>query len=125
MGRAKTDPRAEQTEDRVSMPPQQSSSIAENDIARRAYDRYLMRGGEPGHALDDWLDAERELRQAADHIAIGRIQPTAPAPVPDAQHTTNTSETSKAHILRTSHAHRSRAHTASRGRRRQARRDST
>jgi hypothetical protein len=32
-------------------------------------------------------------------------------------------ETSKAEILRTTHAHRSRAHASSRGRRRQARRD--
>ena len=66
MARVKTDPRAELTDDGAPTPlaQQQSSPIAENDIARRAYDRYLARGGEPGHALDDWLDAERELQQA-------------------------------------------------------------
>ena len=58
-------------------------------------------------------------------IVIGRIQPTTPATALGGQRTTNTSETSKAHILRTSHVHRSRAHTAARGRRRQARRDTT
>jgi hypothetical protein len=67
MARAKTDPRAEHTEETASTPlaQQESSPIAENDIARRAYDRYLARGCEPGHDLDDWLDAERELQQSA------------------------------------------------------------
>lgn len=67
MARAKTDQRVEQTDDGVSNAPaqQESSSIAENDIARRAYDRYLARGCVPGRDLDDWLDAERELQQAA------------------------------------------------------------
>jgi len=32
------------------------------DIARRAYDLYLARGGEHGHDLEDWLRAERELK---------------------------------------------------------------
>jgi hypothetical protein len=48
-------------------------------------------------------------------IVIGRIQPTTPATALDAQRTTNTSETSKAHILRTSHVHRSRAFTRAHG----------
>jgi Protein of unknown function (DUF2934) len=67
MARAKTDQRVEQTEDGPSKTPAQqwSSPIPENDVARRAYDLYLARGCEPGHALDDWLDAERELQQAA------------------------------------------------------------
>jgi Protein of unknown function (DUF2934) len=37
-------------------------ATTEYDIARRAYDLYLARGREPGHQLDDWLQAERELR---------------------------------------------------------------
>ena len=36
-----------------------------NVIVRRAYDHYLARGCEHGHAIEDWLDTERELRQAA------------------------------------------------------------
>ena len=36
----------------------------DNDIARRAYELYLQRGGEHGGDLDDWLRAERELRGA-------------------------------------------------------------
>ena len=34
----------------------------ELDIAARAYELYEKRGGEPGHDLDDWLQAERELK---------------------------------------------------------------
>jgi Protein of unknown function (DUF2934) len=30
-------------------------------IAERAYDLYLERGSRTGYALDDWLDAEREI----------------------------------------------------------------
>ena len=30
-------------------------------IARRAFLLYLARGAQPGHELDDWLQAEREL----------------------------------------------------------------
>jgi hypothetical protein len=31
------------------------------EIARRAYQIYLERGGAPGNELDDWTRAEREL----------------------------------------------------------------
>jgi HSP20 family molecular chaperone IbpA len=30
-------------------------------VARRAYQKFVSRGGKPGGELDDWLDAEREL----------------------------------------------------------------
>jgi len=33
----------------------------EQEIRRRAYELYLERGEEPGHDLEDWLQAEREL----------------------------------------------------------------
>jgi Protein of unknown function (DUF2934) len=33
-----------------------------DDIRRRAYERYLERGGKHGQHFDDWLEAERELR---------------------------------------------------------------
>lgn len=43
-------------------------AISEHDIACRAYDLYLARGREPGHQLDDWLQAEQELRSSSrDH----------------------------------------------------------
>lgn len=33
------------------------------EIAERAYHRYLQRSGGPGDEFDDWLEAERELRE--------------------------------------------------------------
>ena len=42
-----------------------TSVIRPNDeqIARRAYELYLNRGQTPGHDLEDWLQAERELSE--------------------------------------------------------------
>lgn len=34
----------------------------EDEIARRAYERYRARGGAHGHDQDDWYEAEREVR---------------------------------------------------------------
>jgi hypothetical protein len=36
--------------------------VTDRDIACRAYDLYLARGGGHGHDIDDWLLAERQLR---------------------------------------------------------------
>lgn len=33
-----------------------------DNIRRRAYERYLERGGNHGQHFDDWLEAERELK---------------------------------------------------------------
>ena len=30
-------------------------------IAKRAYELYLRRGVQDGHALDDWIEAERQI----------------------------------------------------------------
>ena len=35
----------------------------ENEIRRRAYELYIRRGNQSGSALDDWLQAEKELLQ--------------------------------------------------------------
>jgi hypothetical protein len=44
-----------------------TNSLAEQpshaDIAARAYERFLARGAEPGHDVEDWLEAERGLRE--------------------------------------------------------------
>lgn len=45
--------------------PEAPTDITETDIAHRAYDLYLTRGGEPGHDVDDWLQAELELRSTS------------------------------------------------------------
>lgn len=46
-------------------------------IAERAYQRYVERGGEPGREVEDWLEAERELcesqeRRPDEPKAVGR-----------------------------------------------------
>ena len=40
------------------------AQLTHGEVARRAYDLYLARGCEHGRDLDDWLQAERELRGA-------------------------------------------------------------
>jgi hypothetical protein len=36
--------------------------IADSEIARRAFELYCERGAQHGSDLEDWLQAERELR---------------------------------------------------------------
>jgi hypothetical protein len=50
--------------------------VAHDNIARRAYERYEERGREPGHDMDDSLQAERDIQQrrstdAGEHRADG------------------------------------------------------
>jgi len=42
-----------------SQPP--NAVVAHEEIAGRAYKRYLERGSTDGHDIDDWLTAEQEL----------------------------------------------------------------
>ncbi len=42
-----------------------SETVTHSDVARRAYDLYLARGGEHGHDADDWMEAEHELQRAS------------------------------------------------------------
>jgi hypothetical protein len=42
--------------------PQGDQAPSPEAIARRAYELFLARGGEDGHDMDDWYQAERELR---------------------------------------------------------------
>jgi hypothetical protein len=39
------------------------NSTRHEEIRRRAYEMYLERGEQPGRELDDWLQAERELKR--------------------------------------------------------------
>ena len=43
--------------------PTQSRVVSASEIAERAYALYLARGCEPGRDLNDWLQAEQELRE--------------------------------------------------------------
>ena len=40
-------------------------AVIHSEIRRRAYEIYLERGGLPGRELEDWLQAEGELKSAA------------------------------------------------------------
>jgi hypothetical protein len=46
-------------------PPPPTGAPPADEVARRAYEIYLARGGEPGHEQEDWLRAEKELREQA------------------------------------------------------------
>lgn len=48
---------------RVS-PEDGKASPTRDQIAARAYELYLQRDGESGHDVEDWLNAENELKQA-------------------------------------------------------------
>jgi CheY-like chemotaxis protein len=45
------------------------ATMTDSDITRCAYDLYLTRGCEHGHDVDDWLRAERDLREAVSSTA--------------------------------------------------------
>ena len=45
----------------------------EERVRARAFEIYLERGRQPGHELDDWLQAEFELTHLP--IRIARLQP--------------------------------------------------
>jgi hypothetical protein len=57
---AATDQATDRPTEQAPMGPPAEPS--DEDIRRRAYDRYLARGGNHGLHFDDWLEAERELK---------------------------------------------------------------
>ncbi|MBI3318954.1 MAG: DUF2934 domain-containing protein [Candidatus Omnitrophica bacterium] len=47
----------------------QGPAVSGDAVARRAYEKFLSRGSKHGHHLEDWLEAERELREEAGQAA--------------------------------------------------------
>jgi hypothetical protein len=45
----------------VNVPTAPPEPMLEQAIRQRAYELYIKRGKSPGHALDDWLEAEAEV----------------------------------------------------------------
>lgn len=39
-----------------------AKEVSNDDIARRAHEKFLERGGQHGYDVEDWLAAEAELR---------------------------------------------------------------
>lgn len=54
----------------ASLARAEAPAPSDEDIARRAYEKFLSRGEEHGFDRDDWLDARRDLM--AEALAIGR-----------------------------------------------------
>ena len=46
----------------IGDPPPPKPGVNQEDVARRAYELYQRRGGADGNDLDDWLQAERDLK---------------------------------------------------------------
>lgn len=47
----------------VPAPETSTNAPTHDQISERAYERYVSRGGAPGSDLEDWFEAERDLRQ--------------------------------------------------------------
>ena len=45
------------------------------EVARRAYERFQLRGGEYGHDQDDWFEAEREIAEwPRDQVSLSLVR---------------------------------------------------
>ena len=53
------------------MPDSNKKVPTHEEIALRAFEIYLKRGGESGGELDDWLAAEKELTESREAKAPG------------------------------------------------------
>jgi len=49
---------------RIAATDQDRPRLTYNDVARRAYELFLERGGTHGRDWDDWFSAERQLSSA-------------------------------------------------------------
>jgi len=62
----KTDDSIATAADRALKAQAQPATVTNSgEVARRAYDLYLERGCEHGHDVDDWLQAERDVRASS------------------------------------------------------------
>jgi hypothetical protein len=60
---ASTGAQANATQSAVTRAASVPAAACDEEIRRRAYEIYLQRGEQPGHELDDWFHAERELER--------------------------------------------------------------
>lgn len=56
----------------------------EERIRHRAYELYLQRGNQPGSEIDDWLQAEEEIRRAEEEAIDEASEESFPASDPPA-----------------------------------------
>jgi hypothetical protein len=57
----------------------------EKRIRHRAYELYLQRGNQPGSEVDDWLQAEKEIRRAEEEAIDEASEESFPASDPPAR----------------------------------------
>ncbi|MBI2765518.1 MAG: DUF2934 domain-containing protein [Chloroflexi bacterium] len=57
-----TQPARAASASRVPEPPSGDHALAAERVAVRAYEPYCARGCEDGRDVEDWMDAERQLR---------------------------------------------------------------
>ena len=62
---ARTPRKKSVSKSRVIRMPATIAALRDEEIARRAYEIFLTRGGEHGHDVEDWLEAEREISTRA------------------------------------------------------------
>ena len=68
---------------RAKGPPAESLPLEER-IRRRAYEIYVQRGNQAGSDLDDWLQAEKEIRQSVERAIDEASEESFPASDPPA-----------------------------------------
>jgi len=68
---------------RVKEPQTESLSLEER-IRHRAYEIYVKRGNQSGSDLDDWLQAEQEIRSATERAIDEASEESFPASDPPA-----------------------------------------
>jgi hypothetical protein len=62
----------------------QNTQSREARIRPRAEELYRRRGNRPGSALDDWLLAEKEIREDEEHAIVEALEESFPASDPPA-----------------------------------------
>jgi hypothetical protein len=68
---------------RVKEPPIETLPLEER-IRRRAYELYVQRGKQSGNELDDWHQAEEEIRRAQEQAVDEASEESFPASDPPA-----------------------------------------
>jgi hypothetical protein len=63
--------------------PSKALSLEER-IRQRAYELYLRRGNRPGSEIDDWLQAEEQIRRAEEEAIDEASEESFPASDPPA-----------------------------------------
>jgi hypothetical protein len=70
----------------------------DEQIAARAYEIFVARGGEHGHDAEDWQQAERELMRVAGDMSVQTGMPKVIRAARSKQRATNTSALQRSEV---------------------------